>query len=103
MVYLKDPYKNTWDFFQIAIHLADRGFRVFAGLKEGAASGDSNDTVAAKVIRAWQKHRESLSSVIKSGALIALPLDVTREDILHEAVDIIRAHLPAGEDGEFLL
>jgi hypothetical protein len=34
------------------------------------------------------------------GALVALPLDVTREDLLHEAVDIIRAHLPAGEDGE---
>nr|XP_023030116.1 D-beta-hydroxybutyrate dehydrogenase, mitochondrial [Leptinotarsa decemlineata]XP_023030117.1 D-beta-hydroxybutyrate dehydrogenase, mitochondrial [Leptinotarsa decemlineata] len=81
---------------QIAIHLATRGFRVFAGLKDGAASGSSEDSTSAKVIRAWQKHRESVQG---QGVLIALPLDVTREDLLHEAVDIIRAHLPAGEDG----
>lgn len=83
---------------QVAIHLANRGFRVFAGLKEGAASGESTDTAAARVIRAWQKHRESLAT-LKHGALVGLPLDVTREDLLHEAVDIIRAHLPAGDDG----
>ncbi|XP_018571583.1 D-beta-hydroxybutyrate dehydrogenase, mitochondrial [Anoplophora glabripennis] len=81
---------------QIALHLANRGFRVFAGLKEGASSGSSDDSASSRVIRAWQKHRESIQG---QGALIALPLDVTREDLLHEAVDIIRAHLPAGEDG----
>lgn len=30
------------------------------------------------------------------------PLDVTREDVLQESVDIIRTHLPAGEDGNFI-
>jgi NAD(P)-dependent dehydrogenase (short-subunit alcohol dehydrogenase family) len=71
---------------------------VFAGLKDGASSGSPDDSVPSRVIRAWQKHRESLTGQCQ-GALVALPLDVTREDLLHEAVDIIRAHLPAGEDG----
>ncbi|KAJ3657805.1 hypothetical protein Zmor_009585 [Zophobas morio] len=83
---------------QIAIHLANRGFRVFAGLKDGASSGSPDDSVSSRIIRAWQKYRESLVGPCH-GALVALPLDVTREDLLHEAVDIIRAHLPAGEDG----
>lgn len=87
---------NSLSLLQIALHLANRGFRVFAGLKEGASSGSSDDSASSRVIRAWQKHRESVQG---QGALIALPLDVTREDLLHEAVDIIRAHLPAGEDG----
>ncbi|VEN63112.1 unnamed protein product [Callosobruchus maculatus] len=81
---------------QIALHLASRGFRVFAGLRDGAASGSCGDSPSARVIRAWQKHRESAPA---PGVLVALPLDVTREDLLHEAGDIIRAHLPAGEDG----
>ena len=34
------------------------------------------------------------------GTLIPLPLDVTREDLLHEAVTLIRRHLPAREDGK---
>lgn len=79
---------------QIAMHFANRGFRVFAGLKECV----SNDNTSARIIRTWQKHRESLLIPLQ-GTLISLPLDVTREDISHEAVDIIRAHLPAGEDG----
>lgn len=83
--------------FQISIHLANRGFRVFAGLKDGEASGSSDDSTSAKVIRAWQKYRESIQG---PGILIPIPLDVSREDLLHEAVDIIRAHLPAGEDGK---
>ncbi|XP_018329967.1 D-beta-hydroxybutyrate dehydrogenase, mitochondrial [Agrilus planipennis] len=84
---------------QVAIHLANRGFRVFAGLKEGATEGCNNDdSVPSRVIRSWQKHRES-TECLTTGALIALPIDVTREDVLHEAVDIIRAHLPAGKDG----
>ncbi|XP_076273198.1 D-beta-hydroxybutyrate dehydrogenase, mitochondrial [Rhynchophorus ferrugineus] len=81
---------------QMAIHLASRGFRVFAGLKNGASSGSAEDSVPAKVIRAWQKQRESVQG---TGTIVALPLDVTREDLLYESVDIIRAHLPAGEDG----
>lgn len=96
---------------QIAIHLANRGFRVFAGLRAGAStagyphhnsseisSNPSADSVSARVIRSWQKHREATPGIVQ-GALVALPLDVTREDLLHESVDIIRAHLPAGEDG----
>lgn len=67
-------------------------------MKDGAASGESNDSTSSRVIRAWQKHRETLPGL--QGTLVALPLDVTREDLLHEAVDIIRAHLPAGEDGK---
>lgn len=81
---------------QLALHLANRGFRVFAGLKNGASSGSREDSVPAKIIRAWQKHRESIQA---PGNIVALPLDVTREDLLYESVDIIRAHLPAGEDG----
>lgn len=75
------------------MHLANRGFRVFAGLKDA-----SDGSTSGKAIRAWQKYRESLTGLCQ-GALVSLPLDVTREDLLHEAVDIIRAHLPAGEDG----
>ncbi|KAL1489944.1 hypothetical protein ABEB36_013868 [Hypothenemus hampei] len=82
---------------QLAIHLANRGFRVFAGLKNGC-SGLSSDSVSAKVIRSWLKHRESLPNRT-SGNIVPLHLEVTREDLLHESVDIIRAHLPAGEDG----
>nr|XP_022914563.1 D-beta-hydroxybutyrate dehydrogenase, mitochondrial [Onthophagus taurus] len=82
---------------QIAIHLANRGFRVFAGLKDISTGEESPDTTSSRIIRSWQKHRESISG--HQGALVALPLDVTREDLLHEAVDIIRAHLPAGKDG----
>ncbi|CAG9766861.1 unnamed protein product [Ceutorhynchus assimilis] len=81
---------------QLAIHLANRGFRVFAGLKNGSTSGSPDDSVPGKVIRAWQKYRESIQG---QGNIVPLHLDVTREDLLHESVDIIRAHLPAGEDG----
>lgn len=79
--------------------MANRGFRVFAGLKDGLSDGTLNVGVSAKILRAWQKFRES-NQLQKHGAIIALPLDVTREDLLHESVDIIRAHLPAGEDGK---
>lgn len=72
---------------------------MFAGLKEGASSGDSGDSAPSRVIRAWQKERESAPRPLQ-GTLVALPLDVNREDLLHESVDIIRAHLPAGRDGE---
>lgn len=72
---------------------------MFAGLKDGMGEGAANESVPAKVLKAWQKFRES-NPQQKQGAIVALPLDVTREDLLHEAVDIIRAHLPAGEDGK---
>ncbi|XP_066140883.1 D-beta-hydroxybutyrate dehydrogenase, mitochondrial [Euwallacea fornicatus] len=80
---------------QIALHMANRGFRVFAGLKNGC-SGCNEDSVPAKVIRSWLKYRESIQG---QGNIVPLHLDVTREDLLYESLDIIRAHLPAGEDG----
>lgn len=66
---------------------------------------------AVQILTAKLKHRESMTTSLSVngyesdnrssyGSLISLPVDVTREDSLHEAVDIIRRHLPAGEDGE---
>lgn len=69
---------------------------MFAGLKEAEIS----DSVPSRVISDWQKNKESLSDT-GPGTLIALPLDVTREDILHESVDLIKAHLPAGDGGNY--
>ncbi|KAJ9599374.1 hypothetical protein L9F63_010136, partial [Diploptera punctata] len=74
---------------QCAFHLSNLGFRVFAGLKD-------SEGVAGRILRAKLKEREMKTAV--TGPLIALPLDVTREDLLHEAVVLIRRHLPAGED-----
>lgn len=78
------------------MHLANRGFRVFAGLKEAEISNDASP--ASRVISDWQKNKESVSGDAP-GTLIVLPLDLTREDILHESVDLIKAHLPAGDGG----
>lgn len=78
----------------MALHLSTRGFRVFAGIRDM-----HEDCVALRAARAWVKERESIP-YRGQGMLVALPLDVTREDLLHEAADIIRAHLPAGEDGK---
>jgi len=55
-----------------------------------------------KILRARLKAREAggAEGVVKTyGSTITLPLDVTREDSLHEAVNVVRRHLPAGEDG----
>jgi 3-hydroxybutyrate dehydrogenase len=103
---------------QCALHLSNLGFRVFAGLKnpeatcrdDGGATTE-NGSVAARILRAKIKEREMMNSELATepttapsggavGTLIALPLDVTREDMLHEAVVLIRRHLPAGEDGK---
>lgn len=78
------------------MHLANRGFRVFAGLKEAEIS----ESVSSRVISDWQKNKESLSADAGPGTLITLPIDVTREDVLHESVDLIKAHLPAGDGGK---
>lgn len=103
---------------QCALHLSSLGFRVFAGLKKPEATcrddggaATENGSVAAKILRAKLKEREMMNSEmvmeaatapsgVTVGTLIALPLDVTREDLLHEAVVLIRRHLPAGEDGK---
>jgi hypothetical protein len=104
---------------QCALHLSNLGFRVFAGLKNPEATGADDggahterESVAARILRAKLKEREMMNSEAASGTttapsgntvgtLITLPLDVTREDLLHEAVVLIRRHLPAGEDGKY--
>lgn len=90
---------------QCALHLSNLGFRVFAGLKDDSEKG----SVAARILRAKLKEREMMNGEMATettaasggtvGTLITIPLDVTREDLLHEAVVLIRKHLPAGEDG----
>lgn len=96
---------------QLALHFSSLGFRVFAGFKPSVVEckSDENKSDGYKILRAklksCQNHLLSASvSVDDANVLkvITLPLDVTREDSLHEAVDIIRRHLPAGEDGECL-
>lgn len=49
------------------------------------------------ILKAAAKAREAAGV----GRLITIPLDVTREDLLHDALDLVRAHLPAGEDGKY--
>lgn len=106
---------------QLVLHLSALGFRVFAGFKPIVDQRDQNDdngngiytnrtadSDASKILRAKLKQREVLlssmvpgveESGVLRGSIITLPLDVTREDSLHEAVNIVRRHLPAGEDG----
>lgn len=74
--------------FQIAIHLAEKGYRVFAGLRAG------EESLAGRLARGWASRREG-------SLLVPLELDVTREDILHEAAVEVTKHLPAGENGKF--
>ncbi|BES93383.1 short chain dehydrogenase [Nesidiocoris tenuis] len=78
---------------QLALRLAGAGFRVFAGLRDGNLECD-----AARVIKAKLKAVEAAGGG-RQGAVILIPLDVTREDSLHEGVDHIRRHLPAGQNG----
>lgn len=67
---------------QLAHHLDKLGFRVFAGFRD--PGGEAGRTLAAAA----------------SPRLRILTLDVTREDHLHEAVEFVRKHLPAGEEGK---
>lgn len=102
---------------QVAMHLSALGFRVFAGFKPNDNTSDDTGTCfdgeAGKILRAKLKQREVIMSSVVPGAeengiarpitfgtMVTLPLDVTREDSLHDAVNIIRRHLPAGEDGK---
>lgn len=91
---------------QLATHLSNVGFRVFAGLRSSAAaSGDcadakDADSLCGRLLRAHAKHQEAVFGDLPfQGSLVTLPMDVTREDVLHEAMDVIRRHLPAGHDG----
>ncbi|XP_026476780.1 D-beta-hydroxybutyrate dehydrogenase, mitochondrial-like [Ctenocephalides felis] len=84
---------------QISTHLASRGYKVFAGLK------DPVDSVAAKLLRNWLKAREmEMENSVNpnpstTGTIIPLHIDVTREDVLRESSDCVAGHLPAGERG----
>lgn len=86
---------------------------------DGGNNGTDHDGIgnseSMKMLKAKLKQREALSTafigvdgdggeeyVVRTsnfGSLITVPLDVTREDSLHEALDEVRRHLPAGEDG----
>lgn len=97
---------------QLAYHLATRGFRVFAGIKpsgyeaDNPASCDTNLSTPKKILEAKWKHFEACCVREENesfSSLVVLPLDVTREDLLHEAVGTIRRYLPAGEDGKLKL
>nr|CAD7440817.1 unnamed protein product [Timema bartmani] len=89
---------------QCALHLSWLGFRVFAGFKNVGEGDAENGTLAVKILKAKLKERETLvgendgNLVANMGSVVPIPLDVTREDMLHEAVGLIRRHLPAGED-----
>ncbi|KAK7600804.1 hypothetical protein V9T40_008245 [Parthenolecanium corni] len=100
---------------QLALHLTSLGFRVFAGIKPPSPSSSRSEAEA--ILRAKLKQREAASTAALLGAgaavdrhpqdvvgastfgtLVTVPLDVTREDSLHEAVEHVRRNLPAGED-----
>lgn len=80
---------------QLCTHLASRGCRVFAGMKD-------IDSLPAKLLRGWMKARENSMARVH-GSIVTLRLDVTREDILKEATEAIGAHLNASERGLFLV
>lgn len=77
---------------QLCTHLAQRGCRVFAGMK------DPVDSLPAKLLRGWMKMKENMDTPL-TGSIFPLCVDVTREDILKEATESMGAHLNAGERG----
>lgn len=77
---------------QLCTHLAQRGCRVFAGLKEPV------DSLPAKLLRGWMKVRTENGSG-GTGTIVPLRVDVTREDVLREATEAMGAHLNVGERG----
>lgn len=96
---------------QLCTHLALRGCRVFAGMK------DPVDSLPAKLIRAWTKIKKEEAQTYNNrtkydaaaaaaglppqsiGTIVPLCVDVTREDVLKEATESMGAHLNAGERG----
>lgn len=78
---------------QLCTHLASRGCRVFAGMK------DPVDSLPAKLLKGWMKMRENTNGR-SPGSIITLRLDVTREDVLKEATEAMGAHLNASERGK---
>lgn len=77
---------------QLCTHLANRGCRVFAGMK------DAVDSLPAKLLRGWMKMKESSDEPIQ-GSIVPMQLDVTREDVLRETTEAMGAHMNAGERG----
>lgn len=77
---------------QLCTHLALRGCRVFAGMK------DPIDSLPAKLLKGWTKMKENMDVPIP-GSIVALRVDVTREDVLKEATESMGAHMNAGERG----
>lgn len=91
---------------QLAYYLATRGFRVFGGIKPSGYEADTNGTDASipkKILQAkWKKFEASCKKEENENFVgsVVMPLDVTREDLLHDALGTIRRNLPAGEDGK---
>lgn len=77
---------------QLCTHLASRGCRIFAGMK------DPIDSLPAKLLRGWMKMKED-SNENAHGSIVPLRLDVTRKDLLKEATEAIGSHLNACERG----
>ncbi|EDV32726.1 uncharacterized protein Dana_GF22179 [Drosophila ananassae] len=77
---------------QLCTHLANKGCRVFAGMKE------VHDSLPAKLLCGWMKIREYSEEPI-DGTIIPMRLDVTREDVLREATVAMGAHLNVDEHG----
>ncbi|CAO1396880.1 unnamed protein product [Diamesa hyperborea] len=80
---------------QLSTHLASKGCRVFAGMK------DPIDSLPAKLLKGWMKAREDMEfdSENTFGSIVPLKIDVTKEDVLREATEKIGAHLNASERG----
>ncbi|XP_053951911.1 estradiol 17-beta-dehydrogenase 2 isoform X2 [Anastrepha ludens] len=77
---------------QLCTHLANKGCRVFAGMR------DAQDSLPAKLLNGWLKMREYSEEPVR-GAIIPMQLDVTREDVLRETTSAMGAHMNAGERG----
>ncbi|XP_036338968.1 estradiol 17-beta-dehydrogenase 2 isoform X1 [Rhagoletis pomonella] len=77
---------------QLCTHLANKGCRVFAGMR------DAQDSLPAKLLNGWLKMREYSEEPVR-GAVIPMQLDVTREDVLRETTNAMGAHMNAGERG----
>lgn len=91
---------------QIALALAEAGYKVFAGLLD--PTGNSPSTKILKAFDPRRKMENDSSSILGSedvedqralGQIVPVELDPTREDSLHACLDAVRAKLPAGENG----
>lgn len=78
---------------QLCTHLANKGCRVFAGLKD-----TSDSSLPVKLLKGWTKMRENMETP-QQGSIVMLKIDVTKEDVLREATEAMGAHLNAGERG----